>query len=280
MEINAQGRIIDYRSPLDYEGMNEYLDVLAERYPIMSVTSIGQTVLGKRIPMISIGRGKKSVLYVGCCSGTDIVTSSVLLRYINEYCDHIVSDSRIYNCSAAYLFATRTVVIVPMLNPDGAEYCVSGADQNNPLYERVIMGADLSKWRGNARGVELRENFGETFDDVHSLDCEQETGALRNYLMFNRDIKLVLSLNSAKHGVVCTHEGSTPPRLNSLGRALAGMCITEYERRNVKNSLCSFCAKELVIPCFELNSTYADRADVFTDYCRQRKALFLAPTLI
>ena len=280
MDINAQGRIIDYKAPLDYEMMNTYLDVLAERYSIVSVISIGQTVLGKRIPLISIGRGKKSVLYVGCCSGTDIGTASVLLRYINEYCDHIVSDSRIYNCSAAYLFATRTIVVVPMLNPDGAEYYVNGAEQNNPFYERMIKGADLSKWRGNARGVELRENFGESFDNASSIYCEPETGALRNYLMFNRDIKLVLSLNKSKHGVVSTHEGSTPPRLNSLGRALAGMCITEYERQNVKNSLCSFCAGELIIPCFELNSTYVDQTDVFTDYCRQRKAIFLAPTLI
>lgn len=278
MMINTQGSMIDYKLPLDYERMNACLDVLAQRYPMMSVTSIGQTVLGRRIPMISIGRGKKSVLYVGGCEGVDTVSASVLMRYVNEYCDYITSESRIYNCSAAYLFATRTVVIIPMLNPDGVEYCIHGVREDNPLYER-IQSADTEKWRGNARGVELRDNFGDSFENI-CFECEQETGALRNYLMFNRDIKLVMSLNKGKSEVVCTHEGSTPPRLNSIGESLARMCACDYKREHVSGSLSCFCAAELVTPCFELNGAYTDGSDIFGDYVRLRKSLFLAPTLI
>ena len=126
--INKQGRLIDLKASLDYTLMSEYVDALSERYAMLSVTSIGQSALGRRIPMLSVGRGKKAVLYVGGQAGTENKSSAVLLRYVNELCEAVAADGRIYNCSAAYLFATRTVIIIPMLNPDGVEYCRRGIE--------------------------------------------------------------------------------------------------------------------------------------------------------
>lgn len=278
-KINTQGRILNFCASPDYRMLNEYIDILSDRYPIISVTSIGQTVLGRRIPMLMVGKGKKSVLYIGGQAGTDRGSTSVLLRYINELCEYVTSDGRVYNCSAAYLFATRTVIIIPMLNPDGVEYRINGTDESNPFFGTLAeRNTDFFAWRGNARGVSLRENYGEAFGDMTAL--EPETGAVRNYLMFNRDIRLVLTLDMGENEVVCTHAGTTPPRLNSIGRSLATFASCGYRRENGKGTLCTFCANELVIPSFELDSAYSDSGDSFGDYARQRSALFLAPTLI
>ncbi len=280
--MNTQGRMIDYKAQLDYQMLNEYIDILVQRYRIISVTSIGQTVMGKRIPMISIGRGKKTVLYVGAIYGTDWQTSSVLLRYANELCEHIEGNGRIYNCSAAYLAVTKTVNIIPMLNPDGVEYCMKGIEEDNPLYERIISGkdVDLKKWNGNARGIDLRTGFGNDFDSGNAEGLEPETGSLRNYLMFNRDIRMVLSLLKGKKSVQCTYESTTPPKLNSIGRSIADQCSAEYSRCSMDGSLSAFCARELVIPSYEVRSEFSDQSDSFCDYYRLRSMLFLAPTMI
>lgn len=280
MQINTQGRLMDYGARLDYALMNEYIDAVTERYAIASVTSIGQTVLGRRIPMISIGKGKKSVLYVGAQAGTDWQTAAVLLRYVNELCEYVTSDGRIYNCSASYLYVTKTVHIIPMLNPDGVEYCRYGISEENPLYSRLKDVGASETWQGNACGGLLRTGYPESFEAGAANGCEPENGALCSYLMFNRDVRLVIALNKGDNSVECTYDGATPPRLNAIGRSLAKLSASEYSRNGTVGSLSRFCAKELVIPCFDMNSGFEDTSDVFCDYYRMRGALFLAPTLI
>jgi hypothetical protein len=203
----------------------------------------------------------------------------VLLRFVNEYCDYIASDARAYGYSMAYLLSTRTVSVIPMLNPDGIEYFTHGIPENDPFGKRQN-GGSVSEWRGNARGIALRQNFGEAFEEYREYEYENESGALRNYLMYNRDIRLALMLGRGERGVLCTHERTTPPRLNPIGAALANMCMSEYKRCTVEASLGAFCAHELIIPSFEINSEYTDKGDIFSDYICLRKALFCAPALI
>ncbi len=276
--INTQARVLNFNADADYCLLNEYVDILSERYPMLSVTSIGQSVCGRRIPMLTVGKGKKCVLYIGGQAGNDGGSVSVLMRYVNELCEYEACGGRAYKCSIAYMLAARTVIVIPMLNPDGAEYRIHGIDSDNPMYEALLQrNTEISAWSGNARGVMLEENYGECFDDPRSF--EPETGAVRNYLMFNRDIGLVISLNKGENSAVCSQTAVTPPRLNSIGRCLADFASCEYSRTERQGTLCGFCANELVIPAFEMYGKYSD-GDIFGDYIRQRAALFLAPTLI
>ncbi len=281
--INTQGRVIGMRARPDHSLMTEHIDIMAERYPFLSVTSIGQTVLGKSIPMLSIGKGKKTVLYVGGQDGSESGSAAVLLRYVNELCEYISSDARIYNCSAAYLSLTRTINVIPMLNPDGTDIALNGLSDEHITKriceERGIDISDTSCWQGNARGVVLRNNYGNSFDDGNISGLEPESGALRNYLMFNRDIRLIIDLSRGDRAVCCTYEGAAPPRLASLGKSLAAMCSTDFIRKHKEGTLSVFCARELAVPSFEIRSEYSD-VDSFTDYFLQRRLLFLAPTLV
>ena len=283
VRINTQGRVIRVGSRPDHGVMTEYIDIMAERYPFLSVTSIGQTVLGKSIPMLSIGKGKKSVLYIGAQKGTESGSSAVLLRYVNEMCEYIASDARIYTCSASYLALTRTINVIPMLNPDGVDIALNGMPEEHitkrMFEERGIGVPDTSRWEGNARGIGLRENYSNSFDEGNIAGLEPESGALRNYLMFNRDIRLTLSFAAGERSVLCTHEGAAPPRLALLGKSLGTMCAADFLRKLCEGTLSVFCARELAMPSFEIRSEYCD-GDGFADYFRQRRLLFLAPTLI
>ena len=281
--INTQGRVIRVGARPDHRLMTEYINILAERYPFLSVTSIGQTVLGKSIPLLSIGKGKKTVLYVGGQCGTEWGSTAVLLRFVNELCEYVASDTRVYNCSCAYLAMTRTVNVIPMLDPDGVDIVLNGWGEEHiikKMYEqRGIDLPEISEWQGNARGVCLRENYGNDFDDGNLACLEPEAGALRNYLMFNRDVRLLLDLAKGERSVLCRLEGAAPPRLESIGKSLASLCSSEFYRKQSNGTLSVFCARELATPAFEVRDEYCD-ADGFSAYLRQRRLLFLAPTLI
>lgn len=278
MTVNVQKRIVDFNVKLDYRLMNEYIDVLAERYPMLSVTSIGQSVLGRRIPMLSIGNGNKTVAYIGGQAGNEYRTSCMLLRYVNELCEYAANGGKVYNCSVPYLLETRSIAVIPMLNPDGVEYCLHGTDESNPLYASLEGRLEeLREWQGNARGVVLSENYGKSFDSTVTL--EPETGSLRNYLMFDRSIRAVIAWRHGSVGVCAAQSVKAPPRLQSLGRSIAELVSGDYARRTGGGTLSEFCAEELVIPAFDVYSPYSEDS-FFEGYCRQRSALFLIPTLV
>lgn len=77
--IEWERPILDYRSPLTYELMMEYINVFSERYKNIAVAYIGESILGRAIPAVTLGDpstdsgGCMSVLITGwsgshrCC---------------------------------------------------------------------------------------------------------------------------------------------------------------------------------------------------------------------
>ena len=53
--IEWERPILDYRSPLTYELMMEYLNVFSERYKNIAVAYIGESILGRAIPAVTLG---------------------------------------------------------------------------------------------------------------------------------------------------------------------------------------------------------------------------------
>jgi hypothetical protein len=270
------------KSRSDYSGICERIDKLIEKYPFVSITSIGATVLDRRIPMISIGSGERSVLYVGGQRADEMFSADILLKFAEEYCQYISTDSRIYDRYAKQLAKARTVNIVPMLNADGTELYLYGTNSVNEVMRGALHldNIDACVWKGNARGVDIARNYCDTYERSKDTEMESESGALRNYLLFNKNIKLVLTLMRGEIGVHHACGDRAPKGANALGNAIARTCSTPYVNDDIEGSICGFCASELAIPCFEVYSPYDGNCDSFADYIRQRQMLFLAPSMI
>ena len=120
-EINEQKNILDYKGRLDYMSVMKYVDIFARRYSFIGVTSVGRSSMGRSIPILTLGRGVPSVLYVGTHRKHEWLTGIILLRFINEYCELYKNNGRIYNNTLEYLYSTRTIYVVPMLETDEEE---------------------------------------------------------------------------------------------------------------------------------------------------------------
>lgn len=307
--INTQRATLDYTAPLDHGLMMRYLDIMCQRYSFLSVSYIGESILGKGIPIITLGEGEKTLMYVSAHSAKDWIGSILLLRFINEYCETYKNGGRLFNYSIGYLFSTRRLCIVPMLNPDGVDININGVSDDNILRERLLTmngGEDFSEWTANARGVALscnyRAGFAEYKNEAASLgivsggargycgempESEPETSALCRYIRYNSKLCATLELQSFGERIFYRVGDRVPPRARIIGDKLSHMSgyRAQSEREIVAHGgFFGWCVDEFNVPSFSIlygnDKEQNNVSEYFNIYARLREVLFTLPALI
>lgn len=307
--IDASRPLLDMKVYPDYETVREIINVFSNRYEMLAVTSIGETALGKSLYMIDIGssEAESDVLYVASHSATDYITTLVLLRFINEYCEYYKNSSIAFGINIRKLFQNRCIHIVPCLNADGVDIHISGVDESCVLYERLqkMSKGDFSKWKSNARGVDLCHNYNAGFYEYKELEynkgieagsegysgvlpeSENETGALANYLRFNDKIKSVVSLHTNGEKIYYSSGDKFPNGAYSIAKQMqliSGYSVDEKKEDTPSGSLTDWCIEELGIPAFRVDCGKADDplplSDFYKIYSDLRRTLFSFPLLI
>ena len=313
MESSAYNRetsSIGLSSPIDYRKLMDTLQTYSDHYPFLEITYIGTSILGRGIPMVTLGNSKlaeRSVLYVGCHHAMEWITSSVLLRFICEYCESYVAERRMYGIRMEHLFRSRRIRIIPQLNVDGADIEINGAG-NSPLRERLISmngSEDFKMWQANARGVDLNHNYDAGFEEYKRIEAaegifsgcpsrysgespesEPECAFLANLLRFSNDIKLLLTLHTQGEEIYCSG-GERIPRCIGIARRIEQM--TGYRLVSPKGSaayggLTDWYIREIGRPAFTLECGKGENplplSDLSYIYIKLRELLFTSPLLI
>ena len=212
-----------------YELYDHLLNTLCAETEILRRIPFGKSYLGREIPALQLGEGGgHRILYVGGVTGS-LCSAACLLRFVCDFASSMKSGRRIAGIDISYLFHTRTITVVPLLNPDGAVLRVHGTDDKNPLLDRLLScirnplsgrGGDsadaypadfnpFSGWVTNGRGVDLRCNcdadftrcmetasgIGQAgFPGMHP-ESEPECAAVCRYLRGAAETDLVLFLD-------------------------------------------------------------------------------------
>ena len=243
-------RVIGYHTPIDYKKLIEFCDLFASRYPFLSFTYLGESILGRAIPILSVGHGARELLYVGGSDGTDCVTPAILLRFLNELCELYRNGQSLYRLPISTLCEQYTVNVIPMLNPDGTEYRLHGIDPENPLRERLLRengGEDFSKWRGNARGAML-DGMGNGITD----GIEPELGNLCNLVQFRGTFRIILSFSVQGEELLVPCKGQPHGRTADLARRISALSGYRQVLSSSEQDFCSWCNQALGIPAFTL----------------------------
>ncbi len=249
--------ILEYDKNLDNENMMRYLEIFAGRYPHMNVENIGNSFMGRSIPLITLGRGEKAVIYVGGASGKESVTSIALLKFINEYCELCLAGGQIYGNTLASLYSERTIYIVPMLDPDGVDYNINGIKDKNSLYDKLCNG-----------------------EEEYSF----EAGALINFIRFNNSIKAIFTIRNLREGIAFSGVGKNSTRAMSIARCFSKFTGYGLESFGDGEHDIEFALRELEgahisVRCGEISASFSKDA-VFSVYSDIRKILFSAPFMI
>ncbi len=167
---------IDYHAPVSYTGLCEFLHMLPQRDSI-SVGSIGESILGREIPLVSLGMGEAASLFVGTHHAAESITTLLLLKFIEDILEkESAADPRLAGFDVRQILRHRKLHIVPMLNPDGVEIRQEGEGAAGILAERVLrMNGDhnFSLWQANARGVDLNHNYDAEFEKCKKAEEAQ-----------------------------------------------------------------------------------------------------------
>ena len=303
--------LLDFPVPLDHDGMMRVLDLFTRRYDFLSVYNMGTSLHGRCIPMVRIGNEKASrtVLYVGTHHGMEWITTVLLLRFINEYAEYYKSHRRIFNINPEYLFRSRLICIVPMLNPDGVELQIHGA-KDAPNKEKLIEmnrgSEDFTRWQANGRGEDLNHNYNAGCAAYKELErssgilggaptrysgeypeSEPEVGALANYLRFDDSVKMILTLHTQGEEIYYSSGGKCPPKSKNIARLLAqmsGYTLSEAMGMASFGGLTDWAIQDKNLPSFTIecgkgvNPLPLDTH--FSIYAAIREMLFTAPILI
>jgi len=301
--------LISKDKPFDYDVMQETLLKLKSKYHFLEVGSIGNSLLGRSIPLVTIGNGTKSALYIGSHHGMEWITSALLVGFINDFCYDFTNGNTISEISCRVLFETRKIYIIPILNPDGVDYAINGLRDDNPLKDRVLKmnggSSDFSHWQANARGVDLNHNYDSGFWEYKIVErdaslfdgaptkfsgehpeSEPETHALCNFVRFKKP-DIALSLHTQGEEIYYTSGDKSPNCSLSIAKTisrLTGYRISFPTGTAKYGGFTDWFIESFERPSFTLECGKGVNPLPFSNYdeiyYRIKRALFTLPVLI
>lgn len=214
---------MDCMRKYDYNCMMRDLHALREKYPALRTGSAGYSVCGRELPWMAAGRGKKTLLMLGTHHGREYVASMFLMRLMEE---HLA-------CGEEELFRGAQLVMIPMVNPDGAELSIHG---ENAADKRIAAmprrWGDYASWKANANGVDLNRNYpclwekkqviiGEPASEMYNGPRPASEPEVRAVMAFAEELSADLAVTMHTKGEEILYGDANTPHLWAESRAYA-----------------------------------------------------------
>ena len=238
--------IVNTDIPITSELNQRYLQQISEKYPFTKLERVGDTDFQRPIWMLTIGTGKRHVLFTAAHHANEWITALVLLKFAEEFAAAIQGNGQIFGESARMLSAQATIYMVPMVDPDGVDLVVGAIGPGSPQYNIARHFANNypdipfpDGWKANLLGVDLnlqypagwlqaREiKFSQGFTSPAPRDYvgrsplnQAETKALAGYTTFV-DPALVLAYHTQGGEIYWQFEDYEIPGARELGEAFA-----------------------------------------------------------
>jgi g-D-glutamyl-meso-diaminopimelate peptidase len=174
--------VVDGNEAYDFGKLEKDLHRLVEIYPFLKVNRIGDSVLGKPLYEIEMGRGNRTIHFNASFHANEWITTPVLMRLLNEFIVSLVRGNPIRRIFTLPLYNRNRLSIVPMVNPDGVDLVLHGPPEE--MKEELIAmnkgSLDFSGWKANIRGVDLNNQY-PAYWEIEKKRKEPKSPAPRDY---------------------------------------------------------------------------------------------------
>lgn len=236
----------------DYISLKRLEEEFCEWYPFLQAGVLGRSCMGRDIAAFQLGKASEYALITAAFHGSEYITATVLMYFIEELCEAILNDGTIAGFEARKAMYGRGVIFVPCVNPDGCEIALHGRAGCGNMASVIakICKNDFEHWNANIRGVDINHNFAAGWDALHRLEqdngiyapastrfggfrpeSEPETLALTELCRTKR-IRHVLALHSQGEVIYWTYGDKRPPRSRKMAEIMAtaaGYLLSEPE---------------------------------------------------
>lgn len=163
LPIRVTWRVVNGKQNYDYHTMMHDISTLQMIYPFLLNESIGNSVLGNKIPGLHIGSGQKSVHFNASFHANEWITTPIVMTFLNDYLLSLTNNSSIRGLYTLPLYLQTNLSIVPMVNPDGVDLVLNGPPTNETIRANLMEwnngSVDFSGWKANINGVDLNDQF-------------------------------------------------------------------------------------------------------------------------
>lgn len=185
VDTNIWNKLLPYISvPTTIEYSYDLLMItilsLVSRFSFLTYNFIGLSTMEKQIPYIKLGTGNNAVLYVASTHANEWITTPILLKFIEDFCNAYVNNSLIFEKNAKTIFNNSSIYIIPMLNPDGVDLVTSQIDVLSPYFITAKkISNDYSNipfpsgWKANISGIDLNLQFPANWDKARDIKQKQ-----------------------------------------------------------------------------------------------------------
>lgn len=210
----------------DHGTLSGMIGALCARYRFLCTAPIGRSVQGRNLWGLTLGTGKRRVLMAAAFHASEWLTSLVCLRLCEELCYALEHEQPLCGWEVRRAMTGRSVVFVPMVNPDGVE---------------IALGDPSLRWQANAGGVDLNHNFNAGWEILQQsekengitgpcarqwggphAESEVETKALVS-LCRRADFRHVVALHSQGEEIYWQYGEHTPPESQLMALSMAAV---------------------------------------------------------
>ena len=158
--------IVNTELPITSALTEQYLTQIAEKYPFTRLEKVGTTDFQRPIWMLTIGTGKRQVLFTAAHHANEWITALVLLKYAEELSDAIQREGILFGQRAKELAEAVTIHLIPLVNPDGVDLVTGAIQPEDPQYDLAQRLAARypaipfpNGWKANLLGTDLNLNY-------------------------------------------------------------------------------------------------------------------------
>ncbi len=237
---------------------------LKARYPFITKREIGKSVMGKSIYALKIGSGEKSIFINAGFHANEWLNIPVVLKFTEEYLKAVANNTLINTYSAAELFNSVSVYLVPLVNPDGTDL-VTKALQKGEFFDKAKeIAADFPSvpfpdgWKANINGVDLNLQFPAGWEKAKAIKYSQgftkpspieyvgssplsqpEAQSVYRYTLQN-DFRMILAYHSQGSIIYWKYGEYLPPESERIGLILSKASSYPLEITPIESSFAGY----------------------------------------
>ena len=152
--------------PMTSDRCQSTLQALEREYPFLRTRALTTTAYGRPVLAASMGFGERKVLYSAAHHANEWITTTLLLKFMEELAQAYQESGRIFGIPARSILRNATLSFVPMVNPDGVDLVTGAIEQGTLAYTAAQTLSDNypsipfpSGWKANLLGVDLNLQY-------------------------------------------------------------------------------------------------------------------------
>ena len=238
--------VVSFEVPYSSALTRIVLDGLAARYPFIHLSSIGVSVMGKKLHCAALGTGGREIACNASHHANEWITTPLTLRFLEEYTAAVAADGLIYGFSARALYEATVLYITPLVDPDGVDLVTGALPKDDSWYRQAEALAAYypsipfpNGWKANIVGVDLNLGYPAGWEEARRIKfaagytrpgprdyvgtaplTEPENIAMYEFTLAH-DFRLTLSYHTQGSVIYWKYDGYEPARSRVIADAFA-----------------------------------------------------------